>query len=144
MWRKVIAVVTGVVAFFVLVSLVFGIFARLGIGPVRNFITALIEYTEDQNNAEKFFEYQARAREAFSFMHYVVLPILSVLTGFLTAKISKTYGWLCAMIAVGVPTIATIPLSKHMFFILPIIICISLAAGTGYITNKFGTRTRSV
>lgn len=145
MWRKIISIITGIVVFFVLVGLVFWIFARFRIGPVGNMITVMFAFRDTgYEGTEEYIEYSASLREALAFMHYVVLPILSVLTGFLTAKISKTYGWLCAMIAVGVPVIATLPLSKHMFFILPIILCISLAAATGYITNKFGTRTRSV
>lgn len=142
MWRKIVSIICGIILFFVLESLVFGIFARFRIGPVGNFITAMMEYSRDENNAEKFFEYQARSTEALSFMYYLVLPILSVFTGFLTAKISKTYGWICAVIAVGVPIIATIGLSKHMFFILPIIICLSLAAASGYITNKLALRAK--
>jgi len=136
MGRKIIAIFAGAILFITLIGITVGIFARFGITSIGQFIQSALR----ERSLEGFAKFAISDEgfgllsRGFSFMGFVILPLISILAGFLTGWISKTKGWLCSIIAVG-PFAIFIMGYSSLTSAFSIIICILFAAISGYIVN---------
>ena len=136
MIRKIISIFVGATLFNALIGLIVGIFVKSGITPIGQFIRSALR----EGSLDGFIEF-ATSDEGFVLwsqglilMGFVILPLISILAGFLTGWISKTKGWLCSIIAIGPFAIFVMGYSS-LTSAFSIIICILFAAISGYIAN---------
>jgi len=137
MIRKIISIFAGAILFITLAGIIIGIFAKSGTTPVGQLIQSVLEkgslknFTEFATSDEGF----SLMSQAFNFMGFFILPLISLVAGFLTGWISKTKGWLFSIIAVGPPAIFLMGYCSSLTSVFSIMICILLAAIGGYIAN---------